>query len=79
MQMRYSRSNSKNPAHIYLVAERACNELKSHTQTIVITGESGAGKTEVARLCLDYVASKISTMHNNEGAGIERTLHTNPY
>ena len=47
------------PAHLYRVVERARRRLRRAAQTLVVTGESGAGKTEVARLSLQYL-SRVS-------------------
>ena len=44
------------PAHLYCVVERARRGLSVGSQTLVVTGESGAGKTEVARLSLQYLS-----------------------
>lgn len=72
----YIDTNITEPAHIYIVAEMARKRISRSSQTIVITGESGAGKTEVARLCLDYIS------HNRADAlsatQIQRALHTGP-
>ena len=47
-----------NPAHVYTVAETAHVLSKCSPQTIVITGDSGSGKTEVSRICMDYIAAR---------------------
>ena len=62
-------------AHIYLTAQRAWAGVHWRSQTILVTGESGAGKTEVARLCLEYIAFR-----NAAGAGetIQAVLNTGP-
>lgn len=46
--------------HVYIVTEKTWRELDKQSQTIVITGESGAGKTEHARLCLEYIAARAA-------------------
>ncbi len=47
--------------HIYALAEDAFRTMKETGvgQTIIISGESGAGKTEACRLMMDYLA-KVS-------------------
>eukprot|EP01133_Synstelium_polycarpum_P016755 gene16755-19921_t len=45
--------------HIYALAEEAYKRLllTKESQSVIITGESGAGKTEASRIFLDYVAT----------------------
>jgi len=54
-QKRYrGRTRSDNPPHIFAVADAAYQSLlhQGQSQAIVISGESGAGKTESANLLL---------------------------
>ena len=70
---RYRRVAPERAAHVYQVAKRALDALGEDEQTVVITGESGAGKTEVARLCLDFVADDLVDRER-----IGRTIHAQP-
>lgn len=57
---RYSRvSTASEPPHIYAIANAAFQSLlrTDHKQAIVISGESGAGKTESARLLIEFLAA----------------------
>ena len=51
------------PAHVYLIPGRAYSELcaSNQNQSILISGESGAGKTEATKQCLGYLTSIAST------------------
>merc|ERR1711924_406108 len=65
------------PPHIYGVAQDALNGLRkgSKDQAILVGGESGAGKTESAKLVLSYVAEALKGKH---GGIEEKLLRTNP-
>lgn len=48
--------------HIFLTADKAFKEmrLRGKSQSIIITGESGAGKTETTKFVMQYVAGLVS-------------------
>ncbi|CEP03515.1 IQ calmodulin-binding motif [Plasmodiophora brassicae] len=52
------------PPHIYALAEDAINALRNnHTdQCVIISGESGAGKTEASKLFMQYIAAVSSNV-----------------
>jgi myosin-5 len=70
----YRRGTAKDP-HVYLVATKAYDEMvkAERNQAIIISGESGAGKTETTKIAMQYLAQV------GGGSGIEgRILQTNP-
>lgn len=52
-------STHENPPHIYAVADRMFQDMliAEENQCVIISGESGAGKTEAAKLIMSYTAA----------------------
>lgn len=70
----YKKKSIQNP-HVYAIADTALREMKRDevNQSIIISGESGAGKTETAKIAMQYLAAL------GGGSGIEyEILKTNP-
>mmetsp|Transcript_15930 Transcript_15930/g.18606 ORF Transcript_15930/g.18606 Transcript_15930/m.18606 type:complete len:1766 (-) Transcript_15930:467-5764(-) len=73
-----------NPPHIYGVADRAYKNLieNNQNQSCIVSGESGAGKTEATKLFLQYIAEKSSAGDSKvkleSGAVHEQILEANP-
>ncbi|KAK4049374.1 class II myosin [Microbotryomycetes sp. JL201] len=53
---------SANPPHVFAVAEEAWQQMTAHgeSQSILVTGESGAGKTETTKKVIHYLATIAS-------------------
>lgn len=68
------------PPHVFAVAESAYYNMKAYkdNQCVIISGESGAGKTEAAKRLMQYVAN----VSGGSDSSIQRTkdmvLATNP-
>ena len=54
----YKKGASNLPPHVYKVADDAYRSMMSRRQdqACIVSGESGAGKTEVTKLFLQYIA-----------------------
>ncbi|GKV42526.1 hypothetical protein SLEP1_g49919 [Rubroshorea leprosula] len=69
------RQKTTDSPHVYAVADTAYNEMMSDgvNQSIIISGESGSGKTETAKFTMQYLAAL-----GGAGGGIEHeVLKTN--
>lgn len=64
------------PPHIFTVADEAYQKMiqQRENQSILITGESGAGKTENTKKVIQYFASICGVEKNLEGAGLDEQL-----
>ncbi|THU98628.1 myosin II heavy chain [Dendrothele bispora CBS 962.96] len=61
----------ENPPHIFAVAERAWINMgdERENQSILITGESGAGKTESTKKVIQYLAAIATDVHQGHAPG----------
>ncbi|KAF7288155.1 Myosin II heavy chain [Mycena chlorophos] len=65
IQQYRSKRRDENPPHIFAVAERAWVNMgdERENQSILITGESGAGKTESTKKVIQYLAAIATDVH----------------
>ena len=67
IQQYRSRRRDGNPPHIFSIAERAWVNMgeERENQSILITGESGAGKTESTKKVIQYLAAIATDSHSH--------------
>ncbi|KAI8979236.1 P-loop containing nucleoside triphosphate hydrolase protein [Mycotypha africana] len=78
----YERKNLlEMPPHVFAIAESSYHHMNSYkeNQCIIISGESGAGKTEAAKRIMQYIAAVSGDGQNSSIKEIkEMVLATNP-
>jgi len=67
VQQYRSHRRDENPPHIFAIAERAWVNMgeERENQSILITGESGAGKTESTKKVIQYLAAIATDSHSH--------------
>ncbi|CAE6450288.1 unnamed protein product [Rhizoctonia solani] len=68
------------PPHVFAIAESSYYNMKSYkeNQCVIISGESGAGKTEAAKRIMQYIAAVSGGQDNSITEIKEMVLATNP-
>ncbi|KAK4897805.1 class II myosin [Elasticomyces elasticus] len=68
------------PPHVFAIAEASYYNMKAYkeNQCVIISGESGAGKTEAAKRIMQYIASVSGGKDNSIQQIKEMVLATNP-
>jgi myosin-5 len=76
------RDRSELPPHVYAISAGSYQHMRmfGEAQSILVSGESGAGKTETTKILMSHLA--VAGGHQNDGAVetsiIERVLQANP-
>lgn len=70
------RGSSELPPHVFIIADEALRGLlnSDNNQSIIISGESGAGKTEATKQCLQFLAETAGSSTRVE----QKILMANP-
>lgn len=74
-------SRSHLPPHIYALVDQTYNTMvrDGHSQSILISGESGAGKTEAMKICLTYIGAASQAKGQRVADEVApRLMMTNP-
>ncbi|PHH60185.1 hypothetical protein CDD81_1965 [Ophiocordyceps australis] len=68
------------PPHVFAIAESAYYNMKAYSdnQCVIISGESGAGKTEAAKRIMQYIANVSGEQSGDIKKIKEMVLATNP-
>ncbi|XP_053270170.1 unconventional myosin-XVB [Pleuronectes platessa] len=66
-QQYQGRQQQKNPPHVYAIAEDTFTQSQASTQEqcIIISGQSGSGKTEATKLIVHYLSTMYQGRNNN--------------
>ena len=73
------RSLGTRPPHVFAIADKAFRDMKvlKQSQSIIVSGESGAGKTESTKYILKYLCDNYGATQSS-GSLEEKILQANP-
>lgn len=78
--MQYSYSCKQMPPHVFAIAESSYYNMNAYkdNQCVIISGESGAGKTEAAKRIMQYIANVSGGSNTSIQEIKDMVLATNP-
>ncbi|XP_048478321.1 unconventional myosin IC isoform X1 [Plutella xylostella] len=78
-QLYFKKAFFEAPPHVFAIADNAYRSLvyEHREQCILISGESGSGKTEASKKVLEYIAARTNHLHNVETVK-DKLLQSNP-
>ena len=70
----------KKSPHVYQIASRALDRLKTNKrdQSIIVSGESGAGKTEAAKCIMKFLVAQSEDAQGGDSQIEQQVLESNP-
>lgn len=79
IQQYYKKAFFEAPPHVFAIADNAYRSLvyEHREQCILISGESGSGKTEASKKVLEYIAARTKHLRTVETVK-DKLLQTNP-
>ncbi|KCV67940.1 myosin heavy chain [Fonticula alba] len=80
IQLYKGKKRKEMPPHIFAVCDEAYRDMlgNKENQSLLITGESGAGKTENTKKVIQYLASVAGTSGTNQSQLEKQIILTNP-
>merc|ERR1712013_851675 len=74
------RSLGTQPPHVFAIADKAFRDMKvlKQSQSIIVSGESGAGKTESTKYILKYLCDNYGQSAKSAGSLEQKILQANP-
>lgn len=79
IQQYYKKAFFEAPPHVFAIADNAYRSLvfEHREQCVLISGESGSGKTEASKKVLQYIAARTNHLRNVERVK-DKLLQSNP-
>lgn len=72
----YGKEHYEEPPHVFSIAEQAYQQVKRYRKNtcILISGESGSGKTEASKIIMNYISSTTKSINQRQVEKIKNVL-----